>query len=227
MTTRTTPTLPTVLPAFAKSVGAALVFSSIAACAPNSGGQVGEEGFKCEATETTVLAPSDATVLGFTAEAAFEVVRGANAASLTWADDVGTQLSFSVGDALAMRYEDREWRDEEGNRDASEFSLGTCDDAIVIEALASVSTADGRLDEMWPVDLVAVSENDVRATGVFEVENGTLEIAAFAPEGEFSDVVGLFDIQFAPGGLSGHLDGQAEAQSGEDVSTTYFAIGEF
>lgn len=202
----------------------------LGACAPSGGGQVGEETLVCQSVQDTVLDALEESPLGFVAEEVLGAVSGTHLTPLTWVDGTGTQLTLSLGQVGEITFEDREWVDSETGEETApetELGLGDCDDVVVLDMQLGLVTDDGRLDESWPVSVVATSAARAEISYAFSAVSGSLELSHFAPEGVVDGISSYVDVEFADGNLSGRISGQVEDSNGDSVSSRGFDIAVF
>jgi hypothetical protein len=200
------------------------------ACAPNDGGQVGEETQVCQSVQETTLDTSEESPLGFAAEELLGAVSGARQIPIRWEGGDASQLSLELNQAGVITFQDREWVDSQTGEEAGsggELGLGDCDDVLVAEMQMRLITDDGRLDETWPVLVLATSGNTATISYSFDTVNGSLDIASFAPDGEIDALSAYVDVEFSASVVSGSIYGQAESSDGDTVSSARFAIANF
>src|SRR5690606_10795341 len=129
------------------------------------------------------------------------------AGDVAWADGETSaatlELSYEGG---AIEYQDREWT---GSGPIPEIG-GGCDDVLVVELRLRLDSDDGRLAESWVAPLVSASGG---AGSVFPdvagAFSGSLDIAPFAPPGDWDELRALVDVALAPSAATVTLSGQA------------------
>lgn len=130
----------------------------LAACPePRPGNEMDEAGWACQAT-ATVLAPDEATPLGFTAEERMAQISGPSDHVLTWAAD-GSHVDLTieaVWDGGEVRWMDSEPVDTNPDDDGMEPAIGLdCQDWLEIDVTLTFATVDGVFDETWSLPLEA------------------------------------------------------------------------
>lgn len=203
------------------------------ACAPNDGGQVGEENFGCAAASTEELSVDDSTPLGFTVAEVLSLAEGTHESPLTWADERSAVLTVTMSYASRATYQDREWMSTNGDgREDLDIGTGDCLDILNLEMNVQLMTDDGALNENFIVDLQAATVTEAGFHISLGLPTGSLAIEAFAPAGSFESYSAALDLVIDAGGISGTISGQAETAAtggGDDgvVSATQYPIASF
>ncbi|MCP4445118.1 MAG: hypothetical protein GY811_07215 [Myxococcales bacterium] len=220
---RTSPTLAAPLLLVATSIW-------LPACAPNDGGQVGEETVVCQAVESAELDPSEESPLGFAAEQVLTRVIGQHLVPLRWSNGESTELTAEFTLVGSLKFHDREWIDT-STGDAAEPTLeierGDCLDIIEVEMQMNAATDDGRLAESWSVLVQTTSADSTSISHAIDGLDGTLDIASFAPEAPYDALTAYLEARFESDGLVGSVSGQSESSDGEVASATSFDIASF
>lgn len=194
----------------------------------DAGGQSGEENvaWGCEVVSETPIAADEVTPDGLTAQDAAALVTPFSG-PLTWVEHPATTLDLTptvdVGSARFVDYELPEVG--EGPEPALE-----CVDTIEMDADLAFVTADGLLDELWSIVLVArdASTTDADAEIDPAALAGTYTVTEVDPADY--DVVRMFvNPVWTSTAVSGRLTGQAEttgdaSDPDSTASATFFDI---
>ena len=193
-----------------------LLLLGLSACAPSDGGQVGEENLGCLPVSTTELGEGDQSPLGFAPSEVLAFAAAAHSAPIQWADDTTNQLTATLSLAGGIRYEEREFKSDDsgGIEPALEEETG-CLDVIVFEMTLALESEDGRLAESLSVELEASTAELATVSSSLELLTGSLDIVAFAPEGDFDDYRAFMTLALDATGLTGSIDGQASGEDGD------------
>jgi hypothetical protein len=200
--------------------GALLVVAALPACSGADagsndddgpappGGQTGEEDFGCRAVETSRLAWSEQSALGFSADTLLNML-GSDApqSRLTWSDGGSTPLTLGIERAGGdVEFQAREY--VSGNSGA-ELAVD-CNDVVAIPVTLSFSTLDGAFAEAWPLTLLA--ESAARVTARVRVDPGELRGTFSVTQvdaSRYDEVLLLVELTFAGDGWTGLVSGQA------------------
>jgi hypothetical protein len=199
-----------------------------------AGGQTGEESTGCQAVQSSPLAWSERSPLGFSADELLNSLGAERDARLTWQDGTSTTLSLALARGASGRVEYQQ-RDDVSSGSGAEpaIEIATeCLDVVAIPVALTFSTADGAFAEEWALTLLA--ESSMRATGFSNVDLGELDgtfTVTQVDAAEFDEVLAHLSLTLAPGGWSGTLAGQAVKSSGSSpndaVSAQAFDIARF
>ncbi len=204
---------------------------TLTACAPDDGGQVGEETIGCLPVETQTLALEETSPLGFTPMQVLDLVDGSHTAPLRWDDGSETVLTTSFSYASEANYQDREWVDDSdlgGPEPApAPADIGDCPDIVELSMTVTMQSADGALNETWTIALQALTADYSIFYQDLDALQGTLDIDSYAPAGNFDTRRAFLDFSITPTGVSGEIVGQASGTDGDVAFAENFAIASF
>lgn len=194
----------------------------VIACAPDNG-QVGEETIQCKAVSMERIDRDEISPLGFSPAEILSFSEGTHSGTLQWADSMQSEVTINMQFTGEATYQVRDWVDENGGLAEQQLEID-CPNVMELEMEITISSTDGRLNESWPVQLRASST--IEATTSVQPQSfvGTLDVASFAPEGDFIRHRAFVDVDFQNGILSGRLSGQAESENGDVVSALSYDI---
>jgi hypothetical protein len=180
---------------------------------PGCGGQVGEETFMCDVVSRTPLALDEQTPLGFAARQVLDATMGEHPAVLVWAGGDETDATFELAyvDGSA-EFLEREWVDDGSGAELAPFD---CADVVRFRVRLDASTTDGALAESWELEADAAVAGELTLTHLLSSLSGSLDITAFAPEGDFDGMRAWLNLRVDAGGVTGAISGQAEGSDGE------------
>ncbi len=179
------------------------------ACSPDNG-QVGEETLTCRVISTQNISLEENTSANFSAMDILLFSEGSHQAELQWADSSTSTLTLNLDSVGGPTLLTREWLDEDGNTSPFE-NLANCPTQIEIIMMATLQTEDGALDESWTVRLLAEDASEARFSRTLTTINGSLNIASYAPEGDYNNHQAFLSLRLHPDGMDGAIDGQAES----------------
>ena len=184
---------------------------------PNAGGQTGEEGVGCLPVESTNLAWSERSSLGFSADELLNSLGTELSTRLTWKkDSSSTSLTMTLARASgAPTFQEREWTDDGSGR---ELAAGPeCNDVVTIPATLTFTTNDGVFAEQWSLTLLADQVGS--ATTFVELDldalGGTFDLEMIDAT-EYDDVDVYLTLSFEGDAWTGSIDG-----SGTDIQGDY------
>lgn len=201
---------------------------------PPPGGQTGEEGIGCQPVERDMLAWSERSALGFSADELLNSLGSESTDRLTWSSGSGTPLTLGIERATSgsVEFQTREFvSDGSGAEPAAEIG-SACNDVVAIPVTLSFATADGAFAERWPLTLLAESSTRVSAYVQVDVDDleGTFSVTQVDPS-RFDRVLASVELTFADGAWTGTVSGQGiEAGSSDPNSSSgasHFAIASF
>src|SRR5688572_5952599 len=129
---------------------------------PTPGGQTGEEGSGCQPVERDMLAWSERSALGFSADELLNSLGSESTDRLTWSSGSGTPLTLGIERAASGSVE-FQTRDFVSDGSGAELAEIVCNDVVAIPVTLSFATADGAFAERWPLTLLAESSTRVSA----------------------------------------------------------------
>lgn len=197
---------------------------------PPPGGQTGEETTGCQPVERDMLAWSERSSLGFSADELLNSVGSESTDRLTWSGGSGTPLTLGIERASSGSVE-FQTRDFVSAGSGAE-SATECSDVVAIPATLSFATGDGAFAERWPLTLLAESSARVNAYAQIDVEDleGTFSVTQVDPA-RFDRVLAIVQLTFADGAWTGTLSGQgitgASGAADSPTSASSFAIASF
>jgi hypothetical protein len=200
---------------------------------PRPGGQTGEEGSGCQPVERDMLAWSERSALGFSADELLNSLGSESTDRLTWSSGSGTPLTLGIERATSgsVEFQTREFVSDGSGAELAEIAT-VCNDVVAIPVTLSFATADGAFDERWPLTLLAESSTQVSAYVQVDVDDldGTFSVTQVDPS-RFDRVLASVELRFADGAWTGTLSGQGiEAGSSDPNSASgasHFAIATF
>jgi hypothetical protein len=201
---------------------------------PPPGGQTGEETVGCQPVERDMLAWSERSALGFSADELLNSLGSESTDRLSWSNGSGTPLTLGVERAASGRveFQARDYvSDGSGAEPAAEIAT-ECNDVVAIPVTLSFATADGAFAERWPVTLLAESSARVSAYAQVDVDDleGSFSVTQVDPS-RFDRVLAIVQLTFADGAWTGTLSGQGimEGSGSADsaASASPFAIASF
>jgi len=210
-------------------VGCCALSGALTACASTGGGQIGEEGAKCQAVQSTALALSDISPLGFSAEQVLASVGGLPVASLTWADGSATDLTtvLTMAPTAKAVFQKREWvnvSDGGSQSSANTPDPSDCPDVVDLPMQLSFSTDDGAFDDQWEVHLLATKADVAELSVPLTVLSGTLDLKDFAPSNTTGQLRATLEMQIQSKSPTGVIFGQATNDNGTTASVEKFDI---
>lgn len=171
------------------------------------GGQTGEETLGCQPVERDMLAWSERSALGFSADELLNALGSEVDARLAWSTSGSTPLTLGIERASgSVEFQTREFVSDGSG---AEIGVPECNDAVAVPVTVSFTTADGAFAERWPVTLVAESITRVgvyRQVDVNDLE-GSFTVTQVDPT-RFDRVLAIFDLAFSAGVWAGRLYGQ-------------------
>lgn len=201
---------------------------------PSPGGQTGEESFGCQPVERDMLAWSERSALGFSADELLNAIGSESTDRLIWSGGSGTPLTLGVARAASgsVELQRREFvSDGSGAELAAEIAT-ECNDVVAIPITLSFATADGAFAEHWPLTLLA--ESSTRVSAYIQVDVADLEGTYSVTQvdaSRFDRVFAIVQLSFVDGAWTGTLSGQGimQGSSNPDSSTsaTHFDIASF
>ncbi len=194
------------------------------------GGQTGSEetdeaGEAPCSRQTTPLAPSETSTLGFTPDELARTISGTRSAELVWSDAGNgiafdrahstTTLSISVAPSGSARHVHLERRQQGGLEPACPA------DEMELDAVITLSSADGALNERFMAPLHATRSDSARLDVNLELAElgGDLRITPSAPRSIRSL---RLNAVLGAGEFRGTLSGQVEETHGESASVSAF-----
>lgn len=204
---------------------------ALAACSrdPHPGSQFGEEDVDggCIVGSTDPLTPSEVSPLGFTAQEVMDLVLGTRTSTLTWANATTTDLTVAVSDATNLRVV--HYVPDPDAQSNDEMALD-CEDALAIDVVMTLDTADGALADTSPRTLQTRSASEVSLRIPVDDVQGTLDLESWA-QSDFDDIYGEVQGTFTAAGLSGGIWGFGESTDGTgpdaSVSQSPFQVASF
>lgn len=197
---------------------------------PPPGGQTGEETTGCQPVERDMLAWSERSSLGFSADELLNSLGSESTDRLTWSSGSGTPLTLGIERAASGSVE---FQTRDFVSDGSGAEIATeCSDVVAIPATLSFATADGAFAERWPLTLLAESSARVSAYAQVDVDDleGTFSVTQVDPT-RFDRVLAIVQLTFVDGAWTGTLSGQGitDGSGGADSATSagHFAIASF
>lgn len=205
--------------------GAAALFSASGCSVTDTGNPVGPDdngegtlgGGSCDEKESDI-AFDEQTSLGFSAADVATVVSGRHTETLAWLDAAAatsaegtTEVQVDVDLDETARYVKRGPRDErsDGLLGDGAAAGSDCNDRLALAATLTLTTADGKLDEVVETTLYADSTTFTSTTFTLPADElmGDLEVTPDAPSGFQVDGPPelQFDIQFADVGWAGQV----------------------
>ena len=198
------------------------------------GGQTGEETTGCLPVERDMLAWSERSSLGFSADELLNAVGSESAARLVWSSGGNTPLALAIERAASgsVEFQTRDYvSDDSGLESATE--IGTeCNDVVAIPVTLSFTTADGAFAEEWPLTLLAESAMRVSAYAQVDVDDleGSFSVTQVDPS-RFARVLASVQLTFTGGAWTGTITGQGIMSGSSDPnsasSASHFAIASF
>jgi len=201
---------------------------------PPSGGQTGEESFGCQPVDRDMLAWSERSTLGFSADELLNALGSEGDARLTWAGGGSTPLTLEIERTASgsVEFQTRDFvSDGSGAEPAREIATA-CNDVVSIPITLSFATADGAFAEEWPVTLLAESRTVVTASISVDVDDleGSFRVTQVDPS-RFDRVLAIVSLAFGDGEWTGTLSGQGISEGSTDPdgasSATPFGIATF
>jgi hypothetical protein len=195
------------------------------------GGQTGEETTGCRPVQTRMLAWSERSPLGFSADELLNSLGAERDTRLTWNDGTSTTLSLALARGASGSVEYQE-RDYVSDNSGAELVATECLDVVSIPVTLTFATGDGRFTEDWELPLLA--ESVTRATGFSKIELSTLEgsftVTQIDPA-QFDEVLAHVNLTLGSSVWSGTVSGQAVKATGpspnDSVSARSFDIASF
>jgi hypothetical protein len=198
------------------------------------GGQTGEETTGCQPVQTRMLAWSERSPLGFSADELLNSLGVERDSRLTWNDGTSTTLSLALarGASGSVEYQERDYVSDSSGAEPAALIGMDCLDVVSIPVTLTFSTGDGKFAEEWALPLLA--ESATRATGFSEIELSTLEgsftVTQIDPA-QFDEVLAHVTLTLGSSVWSGTISGQAVKATGpssnDSVSARSFDIASF
>lgn len=194
---------------------------------PNAGGQTGEENVGCLPVETTNLAWSERSSLGFSADELLNSLGADRQTRLTWDDGSSTSLTMTLARASgAPTLQQREWTDDGSGR---ELAAGSeCNDVVTVPATLTFTTNDGAFAEAWSLTLLA--DGSSSASGYMQLDlnelQGDFEVTMVDPA-DYEAVTAFVNLSFDGARWTGTISGQASRTEGQTSSAQNFSIASF
>jgi hypothetical protein len=201
---------------------------------PPSGGQTGEESFGCQPVDRDMLAWSERSTLGFSADELLNTLGSEGDARLTWAGGGSTPLTLGLERAAtgSVEFQTRDFTSDRTGAEPAREIATVCNDVVAIPITLSFTTADGAFAEEWPVTLLAESRTRVSAYASVDVDDlaGSFSVTQVDPS-RFDRVLAIANLTFGDGQWTGTLSGQgiSEGSTNADSSSsaTPFGIATF
>src|SRR5690349_7644587 len=194
---------------------------------PHAGGQTGEENVGCLPVETTNLAWSERSSLGFSADELLNALGAEQQTRLTWDDGSDTSLTMTlVRGSGSPSFQEREWTDDGSGR---ELAAGVeCTNVVTIPATLTFTTNDGAFAEDWPLTLLA--DGSGSASGYTQLDlnelQGDFEVTMVDPA-DYEAVTAFVTLSFDGARWTGTISGQATRTEGQTASAQNFSIASF
>jgi hypothetical protein len=191
-----------------------------------AGGQTGEEGgAACKPVESTRLAWSERSPLGFSADELLGALGAEHSTRLTYDDGASTALTLTLerGTEGALEYQEREWMSDGSG---AEIAVPECPPVVSVPVTLTFSTADVAFAEEWSFALLA--ENTARATASIRLDLDALRgnfTVTQVDVAEFDDVLAHLDLTLGRDGWSGMISGTATQTTGSGPDDTVSAQG--
>lgn len=196
------------------------------------GGQTGEETLGCRAVESDMLAWSEQSALGFSADTLLNALGSESDARLTWSRGGSTSLTLGIERASgSVEFQSREFVSGSGAEPAAETAV-VCEDVVAIPVTLSFGTSDGTFAESWPLTLLAESATRVSASVRVDPSDlrGTFSVTEVDPS-QYDEVLLFVDLTFDDDAWTGSISGQANTagtSDPDDVASSHpFAIASF
>ena len=194
------------------------------------GGQTGEETVGCLPVERDLLAWSERSALGFSADELLNALGSERRGRLTWQNGTSSPLALTLERASgSVELQQREWVDDGSGRELA--SGGDCNDAVALPVTLGFTTSDGAFAEQWQLTLLAESSAGAAAFVSIDLDSlrGSFTVTQVDPA-DFDEVLASLTVELAGDGWSGTLAGQGVTTgSGADgaSSAALFPIGSF
>jgi hypothetical protein len=194
------------------------------------GGQTGEETVGCLPVERDMLAWSERSTLGFSADELLNALGSEREGRLRWANGTSVPLTLTLARASgSVEYQQREWTTDGSGRELA--NAGMCNDVVALPVTLGFTTSDGTFAEGWQLTLLA--ESTARGSAFLRVDldevEGSFMVTQVDPD-DFDDVLASLTLTFDEDGWSGTLSGQGVntgSMTGGASSATEFAIASF
>jgi hypothetical protein len=191
-----------------------------------AGGQTGEEGgAACEPIESTRLAWSERSPLGFSADELLGALGRERSTRLTYDDGATTTLSLTLerGSEGAVEYQEREWMSDGSG---AEIGVPECPEVVSTPVTVTFSTGDSAFAEEWDFALLAQSLSQATASIRLDLDTlrGNFTVTQVDPA-RFDDVIVYVDLALGRDGWSGTISGQATKTTGSGPDDTVSAEG--
>jgi len=200
---------------------------------PPPGGQTGEETVGCLPVERHMLAWSERSTLGFSADELLNALGSESDARLAWSGGGSTPLTLGIERASgSVEFQQRAYVDDASGAEAANELATECNDVVAIPVTLSFDTADGAFAEAWPVTLLAESPTHVSTVTQLDLADveGTFVVTQ-VDASRYDRVLGVITLSFGDGSWSGSVTGQAITQGSADpdgvASASHFAIASF
>lgn len=232
------------------TLGLLLALTAVGCTTGQIGGEVdlepdddlaGQEGDSCEAVATTDVAADEETSLGLVAEEIAAAIEGTHEAPLDWGTNVPGSLVTATPESGASNITvtievlrdsaqvvDLEPKRADGDGDGAAIEIETppCEDELRIDALVTVVTENGALNETLPATFASTDGILIRSRidlpdeleGSFSVDVSGLE------NGKHSE---WLDLSFVLGTMSGDVSGMVESNNGEVAMAGSAEYGRF
>jgi hypothetical protein len=194
------------------------------------GGQTGEETVGCLPVERDMLAWSERSTLGFSADELLNALGSEREGRLRWANGNITPLTLTLARTSgSVEFQQREWTTDASGRELA--NTGACNDVVAVPVTLGFTTSDGAFAERWQLTLLAESR---AAGGAFlridlDSIEGSFVVTQVDPD-DFDEVLASLTLSFDEDGWSGTLSGQGVTTGstpGGSSSATQFAIATF
>jgi hypothetical protein len=194
------------------------------------GGQTGEETVGCLPVERDMLAWSERSTLGFSADELLNALGSEREGRLRWASGTSTPLTLTLARASgSVEFQQREWTTDSSGRELA--NAGVCSDVVALPVTVGFTTSDGAFAERWQLTLLA--ESTARGGAFLSIDLDSLEGSFMVTQPEpndFDDVLASLTLSFDEDGWSGTIAGQGVttgSATDDSSSATEFAIATF
>ncbi len=194
------------------------------------GGQTGEETVGCLPVERDMLAWSERSTLGFSADELLNALGSEREGRLAWQNGTSTPLTLTLARASgSVEFQQRAWMNDGSGRELA--TSGDCNDVLALPVTLGFTTSDGAFAEQLQLTLLAQSAARADAFVSIDLDSleGSFTVTQVDPA-DFDDVLASLTLAFDNDGWSGSLSGQAvttgSAADGAS-SATNFAIATF
>jgi hypothetical protein len=198
------------------------------------GGQTGEETTGCLPVERDMLAWSERSALGFSADELLNALGSESAARLAWSTGGSTPLTLAIERAASgsVEFQTRDYVSDGSGAELAMEVATECNDVVAIPVTLSFTTADGAFAEEWPLRLFA--ESATRVTAFVQVDvadlEGSFTVTQVDPS-RFDRVLANVQLTFTGGAWTGTLSGQGIMSGSSNpngtTSASQFEIASF